>query len=58
MADCWCPDCDEEIEVGWDDWTITCPGCDVQLDVEYDESYNPETGDESCYWWLKRAEKP
>jgi rRNA maturation protein Nop10 len=35
---------------------LTCPSCGAKVEWQYDESWDPETGDESRWTWLTIAE--
>lgn len=51
-----CPECCEDIDVGFDDLMeiLICPQCGIQLEVWYDESHNEETGEEDGWFWVER----
>lgn len=57
-----CLKCGLDLEdlVGWNTLTddfIACPKCGHKMTVEYDESYNDDTGEELCYFWVEDYEE-
>jgi len=54
-----CLKCNEDVSelMNWDSLCqefIICPNCDNKMTVEYDESYDSESGEEDCWWWLEQ----
>ncbi len=52
-----CLKCEEDVSglVGFNtlcDEFIECPKCGHKMKVEYEESYDPESGEESYWFWV------
>ena len=53
-----CLKCKQDVSglMNWDTLCedfIECPNCGNKMTVEYDESYDEESGEENCWWWLE-----
>lgn len=56
---CNCLICKHDVSelMNWDTLCedfIVCPNCGNKMKVEYDESYDADSGDEDCWWWLEQ----
>lgn len=63
MSEYACTECSATIEVG-DEWesmrnedVLTCPGCSTAFNLDYEETYDEETGECECYFYLDKVGK-
>lgn len=57
-----CLNCSGDIDLtgGLNVWCgddVTCPHCGHEMEMEFDMYYDPETFDESHFYWLINKEK-
>ena len=60
LVDCLYCESETDVEYGFDNLTeqnLKCNICGAPFKMHYDEDYDPETGDENCYFWCEFVER-